>query len=260
MQDWIASNMPGSRALTAGSVRFWYDAWHDLPHIGGGSEQGLLNPMVMPAQWEVLFGKGFNLSLWWLQLFGADAVLVNEPQSKEFYHDIHFPEKFKGNLSVLHDDGAGNIVYEVPRRYASLARVVDRAKLDALPDIPGNGDEPSLTAWVNALENGPEASTETQWLGTDAMRVRAPVQEGQSVVVQVSYDSNWRAYVHGQPAPIRRNKLGLMTVDTPAGTQEFRLEFPTPLSNQVGRLVTLMSLLMVGGLVYLGTRGVIRSL
>jgi hypothetical protein len=260
MQDWIASNMPGSRALTAGSVRFWYDAWHDLPHIGGGSEQGLLNPMVMPAQWEVLFGKGFNLSLWWLQLFGADAVLVNEPQSKEFYHDIHFPEKFKGNLSVLHDDGAGNIVYKVPRRYASLARVVDRAKLDALPDIPGNGDEPSLTAWVNALENGPEASTETQWLGTDAMRVRAPVQEGQSVVVQVSYDSNWRAYVHGQPAPIRRNKLGLMTVDTPAGTQEFRLEFPTPLSNQVGRLVTLMSLLMVAGLVYLGTRGVIRSL
>jgi hypothetical protein len=260
MQDWMASNMPGSRALTAGSVRFWYDAWHDLPHIGGGSEQGLLNPMVMPAQWEVLFGKGFNLSLWWLQLFGADAVLVNEPQSKEFYHDIHFPEKFKGNLSILHDDGAGNIVYEVPRRYASLARVVDRAKLDALPDIPGNGDEPSLTAWVNALENGPEAPTETQWLGTDAMRVRAPVQEGQSVVVQVSYDSNWRAYVHEQPVPIRRNKLGFMTVDTPAGTQEFRLEFPTPLSNQVGRLVTFMSLLMVGGLVYLGTRGVIRSL
>jgi hypothetical protein len=51
-----------------------------------------------------------------------------------------------------------------------------------------------------------------------------------------------------------------MTVDTPAGTQEFRLEFPTPLSNQVGRLVTLMSLLIVAGLVYLGTRGVIRSL
>ena len=216
--------------------------------------------MVMPAQWEILFGKGFNLSLWWLQLFGADAVLVNEPQSKEFYHDIHFPEKFKVNLSILHDDGAGNIVYKVPRRYASLARVVDRAKWDALPDIPGNGDEPSLTAWVNALENGPEAPTETQWLGTDAMRVRAPVQEGQSVVVQVSYDSNWKAYVHEQPVPIRRNKLGLMTVDIPAGTQEIRLEFPTPLSNQVGRLVTLMSLLMVGGLVYLGTRGVIRSL
>jgi hypothetical protein len=255
MQDWVAANMPNSRVLAAGSVRFWYDAWHDLPHIGGGSEQGLLNPMVMPAEWEVLFGKRFDLSLWWLQLFGADAVLVNGPQSKEFYHDIHFPEKFKGNLAVLHDDGAGNIVYKVPRRHQSLARVVNRAKLDQLPDIPGNGDEPTLTAWVNALENGPDASTTTEWIGTDALRVKAPVDEGQSVVVQVSYDSNWRAYVKDQPVPIRRNKLGFMTVDAPAGTQEIQLEFPTPLANQIGRLVTLLSLLAVAWLVYLGMRG-----
>ena len=57
-----------------------------------------------------------------------------------------------------------------------------------------------------------------------------------------------------QRVPIRRNKLGLMTIDAPAGTQEIRLEFPTPFSNQVGRLVTLMSLLVVGGLVYVGVR------
>jgi hypothetical protein len=145
-------------------------------------------------------------------------------------------------------------VYKVPRRYPSLARVVDRAALDALPDIPGNGDEPSLTAWVNVIENGPEAPTETQWLGADAMRVRAPVQAGQSVVVQVSYDPNWRAYVNGEKAPIRRNKLGLMTIDAPAGTQEIRLEFPMPLSNQVGWLVTFSSVLILASLVYVGKR------
>ncbi len=252
MQDWMYKNMPQSRALATGAVRFWYDAWHDLPHVGGGSEQGLLNPMVMPSQWEILLGDSYDLSLWWLQLFGADVVLVNEPQSREHYHDFQFPMKFKGKMDVLYDDGGGNIVYKVPRRYPSLARVVDRARLDGLPDIPGNGDEPSLTAWVDVIERGPEAPTETQWLGTDELRVKAPVKEGQSVVVQVSFDSNWRGYVNGKRVPIRRNKLGFMTIDAPAGTEEIRLHFPTPFSNQVGRTVTLLTILMVVGLVIMG--------
>jgi hypothetical protein len=254
MQDWMYKNMPQSRALASGAVRFWYNAWHDLPHVGGGSEQGLLNPIVMPSQWEILLGESFNLSLWWLQLFGADVVLVNEPQSREHYHDFQFPLKFKGKLDILHDDGAGNLIYRVPRRYPSLARVVDRARLDALPDIPGNGDEPTLSAWVDVIERGPEAATETQWLSTDELRVKAPVRDGQSVFVQVSFDSNWRAYVNGQRVPIRRNKLGFMTIDAPSGTEEIRLHFPTPFSNQVGRTLTVLTLFAIGGLVFLGRR------
>jgi hypothetical protein len=254
MQDWMHKNMPESRALAAGGVRFWYNVWHDLPHIGGGSEQGLLNPMVMPAQWEILLGDSFNLSLWWLQLFGADVVLVNEPQSRDHYHDYQYPLKFKGKLEVLNDDGAGNIVYKVPRRYPSLARVVDRARLDALPDIPGNGDELSLTAWIDAVEKGLEAPTQTRWLGTDELQVRAPVKEGESVFVQVSFDSNWRAYANGQRVPIRRNKLGFMTIDAPSGTDELRLHFPTPFSNQVGRTLTIGAMLALGALLYIGRR------
>ena len=41
--------MPGARALATGSVRFWYDAWRDLPQLGGGSEQGILNQLVSLA-------------------------------------------------------------------------------------------------------------------------------------------------------------------------------------------------------------------
>lgn len=255
MQDWMARNMPTSRALAAGTVRFWYNAWHDLPQIGGGSEQGLSNSMVMPAQWEILLGPGFELSLWWLQVLGADAVLVNEAHSREQYHDFQYPNKFRGKLPVLYDDRAGNLIYRVPRRYAGLARVVDRAQFDALPIIPGNGDEASLTAWVNAIERGPDVPTTTQWSGTDVIRVHAPVQAGQSVFLQVSFDSNWRAYVNGQRVPIRRNHLGLMTIDAPAGSQEIQLEFPTPFSNKVGYTVLAISLITISGLVVLGRRG-----
>ncbi len=46
MQDWMARNMPQTRAVTAGAVRFWYNVWHDLPQLGGGSEQGLTNQVT----------------------------------------------------------------------------------------------------------------------------------------------------------------------------------------------------------------------
>jgi hypothetical protein len=254
MQDWMAKNMPQARALTAGAVRFWYNAWNDLPQVGGGSEQGLLNPMVMPAQWEILLGDNLDLTVWWLQLMGADVVLVNEPHSREHYRDFQHPEKFRGKLDVIHDNGAGDIIYRVPRRYPGLARVVERSQFDVLPDIPGNGDKPSLSAWAEVIERGPEAPTLTKWIGTDELHVRAPVKDGQAVFVQVSYDSNWRAYVDGQRVPIRRNKLGLMTVDAPPGTEDIRLHFPTPFSNQVGRALTLLSFLVVGGLFYWSRR------
>ena len=67
--------------MTGGGVRFWYNVWHDLPQLGGGSEQGLLNPNIMPPQWETLLGDSFELSNLWMQLFGVDAILVNEKNS-----------------------------------------------------------------------------------------------------------------------------------------------------------------------------------
>ena len=51
--DWLWKNMPDARVLPSGTVRFWFDAWHDLAEMGGGSEQGLLNPMVHDSKWEI---------------------------------------------------------------------------------------------------------------------------------------------------------------------------------------------------------------
>jgi hypothetical protein len=254
MQDWMARNMPGARAMAAGGVRFWYNVWNDLPQLGGGSEQGLTNQVSMPSQWEILMGPDFELSNLWMQILGVDVVLVNDKSSKEHYHDYQYPEKFAGKLPVIYDDKAGNVIYGVPRRYSSLARVVDRAKIDQLPSIPGNGDLPSLTAWHEAVENGPEAPTSTRWEGTDRLHVSAPVAAGQSILVQVSYDTNWRAYSGGVQLPIRNTRLGLVLIDAPPGNHDVRLEFPTPFANRAGRMVTLLSLAAVAGLLYAGAR------
>lgn len=254
LQDWMAKNMPGSRAMPSGSVRFWYNAWNDLPQLGGGSEQGLLNPKVVPPQWQIFLGPEADLSVLWMKILGIDAVLVNGKNSREIYHDHQYPDKFKGVLPVLYDNGAGDVIYAVPRRYKSMARVVDRARHAALPEIPGNGERPQLEAWHEVLERGPEAPTEMSWEGTDAFHVKAPVGEGQSVWVPVSFDSNWRVTSAGRPLPVRSDKLGFMVVDAPPGTHDLRFEFPTPRSTRVGRFVTLASLAAAGWLLWVSRR------
>jgi hypothetical protein len=51
ISDWLAKNRAKARVMATGSVRFWLDAWHDLAQLGGGSDQGLTNPLVTNTQW-----------------------------------------------------------------------------------------------------------------------------------------------------------------------------------------------------------------
>jgi hypothetical protein len=44
MQDWMAKNMPGSARYDGGRGALLVQRWNDLAQVGGGSEQGLLNP------------------------------------------------------------------------------------------------------------------------------------------------------------------------------------------------------------------------
>jgi uncharacterized membrane protein YfhO len=86
------------------------------------------------------------------------------------------------------------------------------------------------------------------------LHVKAPVSQGQAVLVQVSYDQNWRAYSAGRRLPLRNTKLGFILIEAPPGDHDIRLEFPTPFSNQVGRAVTLFTLIVAAGLIWTGVR------
>lgn len=254
MQDWVARNRPQLRSLAAGSVRFWFNVWHDLPMLGGGSEQGLLNPKVVAPQYQIFLSREAEASIRWMQILGVDTVLVNGKQSRENYHDFQYPEKFRGKLAVLYDNQIGDVIYDVPRRYRSRARVVDRAAHSALPVITGNGEVRELNAWYDVVERGPEARTETRWEGTDTLHVSATVREGQSVWVQESFDSNWTARIEGRSVPVREDNLGFMIIDVPPGNHEIRLDFPLPWANLLGRIVTLLSFTVLAGLIWLGLR------
>jgi uncharacterized membrane protein YfhO len=94
---------------------------------------------------------------------------------------------------------------------------------------------------VDAIENGPERRARLTRESTDAMRIRASVGPGQSIVVQETWDPAWRAYASGRKLEIRPDPVGYMEIAAPPGEQEIRVVFELPLENLVGRVIALLS-------------------
>ena len=255
--DWLWKNMPDARVCTSGTVRFWFDTWHDLAEYGGGSDQGILNPVVPDSQWEVSIGTNPEFALLWLQAMGTGVMYVAQPNSEEPYKDTQHIDRFSA-LPVLWDDGQGNTLYSTRRRFAPRARVVETARLDALKTPRTNEDIAYLRPYVDAVENGPDSPATLERQGTDAMVVRARLVAGQSILVQETWDPAWRAAVDGRPLAVRKDPMGFMLVDPPPGDRAIRFEFAMPLENRVGWGVTAVSLLALAGLFLRGARVRVR--
>src|SRR5260370_25885725 len=86
----------------------------------------------------------------------------------------------------MFDDHAGDVIYRVPRRFPELARVVETSR------VREQAGGPALEAYAQALEKGPDSRALMEWDGIEAIRIRATIAEGQSVVGQMAYDSQWR--------------------------------------------------------------------
>jgi hypothetical protein len=189
-----------------------------------------------------------------MQAMGADSVYVADARSQEEYKDFVHPEKFVGALAVLYDDGNGNVLYRIPRRWAPRVRVVETAKIDAAKAPRANADVEYLQAYVDAVEKGPDAPGTLTRRGTDAMVARVKVGPGESVLVQESFDTAWRARSAGRELRVRKDVMGMMVIEAPAGDREIELEFVTPLENRVGRVVTGVTVLGLVGMVWVGRR------
>jgi len=242
--DWLWQHMPDARVASAGTVRFWFDAWHDLDELGGGSDQSVLNPVVQEAQWEITQGTELAPSRLWLESLGVDAIYVEGPKSEEPYKDYNAPQKFAA-LPLLYDDGRDNKIYGISRRYPARARVVESARLSAQKAPVNIEDVERLRAYADVVENGPDSPPALERQGTDAMLVRAQVEPGQAVLVQETWDPAWQAWSDGRRLLVHPDIMGFMVVDAPPGNREILLRFVTPLENQIGRLLTGISLLLL---------------
>jgi hypothetical protein len=246
---WVHDQLPGQRVLPVGSIRFWFDAWFENSQPDGGSQQGILNQILPIAQWQIAAGEKGELATLWLQALGTDAVIVPDRTSEEFYHDFAKPEKFRGLLPVLFDDQHGTTIYRIPRRFPSIGRVVDRAKIAAVGPIRGGGDTETLTRYVNVLDSPDQSLTTVSWKGFDQAEVQAQVAAGQTVLLQETYDPYWRADENGAPLAIHREPvMNFMLIDVPPGSHTIRMHFETPLENRAGQGLFFVGLAAIAAL------------
>jgi hypothetical protein len=253
LTDWIGRNLPGSRCFAIGSVRYWYDTWGDLPQMDGGSQQGQINDLIPQADFLITNGQDAAAAVAWMQAMGVDAVIVTGKKSQEVYHDFVDPRKFDGILPEIFNDQQGDIIYKIPRRYPGLARAVETSRFSSFAPIRSVLELDRLRTYVDAVEHGPDFSGSLKWDGTDAMVLRANLKPAQSILVQETYDPNWRAYSDGRALPVHRDPIGFMWIEVPPGERDVRLQFETPLENRVGRMLFLASALIVIWLVVLGS-------
>jgi hypothetical protein len=245
ISDWTAKNLPDARVTTAGSVRFWFDAWHDLPQLGGGSDQGMLNGLTDQAQWEISLGPKPEPSILWMQCLGVDAVYVADRSSQEIFKDTAWPRKYDGVLPLLFDNQHGDRIYRIPRRFPARARVVETARLAGTHHPRSNHDVEYLRGYADVVENGPDSPVTLSRPGPDEMSIHATLSPGQSVLVQESHDPAWHAWYANQPLPIRKDAMGFMVIDAPPGAHQIKLAFLTPLENKIGRVVTAISIFVI---------------
>ena len=246
VSDWVAQNMPDSRLYVDGSVRFWYNTRHNLHQVGGGSEQGLSNPALVPSWWDFRMGSDAALSTLWLQATGTDGILVSGPGSQEVYENYHHPEKFYGVLPVIYDSGAGDRIYQTPRRFPERARVVVASAVQAIPPVDTNNPHASLAPYVELIENGPETRVAWARPSAELIRLKAQIADGEAVLVQESFDPAWRAYTGGTPLRLERDPvLGFMLIHAPPGDHEIELVFTLPAGNRLGRWISALTLLIL---------------
>lgn len=235
LPDWVEKNRPNTRSYVTGTVRFWWNVWHNNAQIGGGSEQGVHNFGIIPFFWRTVTSPEPKMDIAWMQAFGVDQVIVNDKTSKLPITDYEHPHKYQGALPVLWEDGKGNWIYEIPRKHGGLARVVEAARYDRIQPPDGGDDAEHVNAYADLLEKSETPAAATRWLNTSALEITAETAPGQTLVVQVAHDEYWRAYENGAAYPVRKDAFGQMRVDVPPGKHRIEMRFETPRENTVGR-------------------------
>ena len=210
---WFDANIHGGRVLASGSVSFWMNDFTETPQMTGAFDQALSNPEVGGATYLIYSGylddrQSADYSQLWLKAFGVDAFASVGKQSREYYKALGFPDRFKGRLPVLWQNG-DDVIYQIPERAPGLARVVPVASL--VRNHPYNGiDVGQLRVFVGALDNPALPLATTEWQGLNSAKIDGTLAPNQAVEVPISYDRGWTASANGKPVPVIADGLGFL--------------------------------------------------
>jgi len=260
-ETWLYEHFPDQRAFVTGTIRFWYNTWHDGQEADGAAQQGILNPLLPGAQWMIAHSNNPEVIESWLQALGVDILVVPGKDSEEPYHDYSYPKIFDDFLPLLRDDGKGNRYYRVPRGATGIVRVVDRARLESVPAIQIAGLMTEVQPYAHAVESGPKGDrARCRWSGSDVLNVSADIGPGEALLVQETYDPGWHAYEDGRAQPIRADAVGHMLIALSPGSHSIKMVFEAPPEVIVGRTAGILCLMLIALLAVRGQATRLRKL
>jgi hypothetical protein len=219
--------VPGGRVFAPGSVAIWMNLFTGTPQMVGCCDQSVPHLEQRIAFYTIYSGanagsRDERYSELWLKAYGASAIGVSGPGSRETYKPFANPAKFEGHLPVVWREG-DNAIYAVPGRSGSLAHVIRPA--EEVRRAPAHGlDISPLLAYVAALDDASLPEARLRWIDEHRFQVDAALEPGQRVSVQMTYAPGWRAASGGRPVPLHADALGLM-VAAPDSSGPTRLEF-----------------------------------
>ncbi len=212
---WFGEHMGGRRVMAPGSISFWMNAFADTPQLGGGFEQGITNPQIPAVMFQVYSGMNAGeregeIALLWLKAFGVHAVAVGGGGGREYYKPFRNPAKFRGLLPELWREGE-DVVYQVPQRTASPARVVRLGDLVRRPP-PSAVDVGVLAGFVAALDDPSLPAASWRWLNRHEALITADLSREHALSIAISHHPGWEARVNGVRTAVESDGLGLMVL------------------------------------------------
>jgi hypothetical protein len=260
---WLDQNRPGDRAFVSGSGSFLYNVFTDNPQVTGGHNQHTVNTFIPIVGYTVYTGmnagdRDAEYSIFWLKAFGAHAISVPGPESSDYFKPFVHPHKFDGVLPLLWRD-RGDAIYEVPSRSPSLAHVIPASAIVTRTPIHGLDIAP-VEPYVTALDDATYPLATFQWKGMSEAEIRATVDRGQVIAVQVTYEPGWEAWANGRRQTVRGDALGQMVIETEcSGPCVISLRYTGGKERIVTRAMSLAALLVAIAFGWRGRRRGVRS-
>lgn len=138
-------------------------------------------------------------------------------------------------------------IYAVPSRHEGLAFVVPET---ALPrSRPANGlDVAEAERYVAALEDTRLPVTRFRWASLSEATVEAEVRADEAVSVQIAHHPGWEAWSDGKPLNVAEDGLGQIALRPGAGKHRIELRFTGGWEQALAKTASLLSALLLAGL------------
>lgn len=223
----------GERVYATGTPAFWLNVFTDVMQLRGAADNAQPSHWWVDVSYEINKGESGALTTLWLKAMNIRYIVVNYPQSGTPWVDFTFPEKLEGLLTPVYSRH-GFKIFEVPLASNGLAEVVNLETIRHAT-IREPQDEQGLVEFLSTYGSVTGATAEVRYdPSQDPDRLSIEVQgatHGTGILLKMTYDRRWRAYIQDRELPIERIGPDFMLI-TPGKDGDFSVTF------QCGKLPT----------------------